>query len=77
MSPGLYMRDIAEVRGGSDSYDFTKNTNAPTDPDLCLSLIGSERTISLELPGKVCTSYHCRLLSLYPVKLRCTTLLFS
>lgn len=53
MSPGLYMRDIAEVRGGFDSYDFTKNTNAPTDPDLCLSLIGSERTISLELPGKV------------------------
>ena len=53
MSPGLYMRDIAEVREGFDSFDFKKNTNAPTDPDLCLSLIGSERTISLELPGKV------------------------
>ena len=53
MSPGLYMRDIAEVRGGFDSFDFKKNANAPLDPDLCLSLIGSERTISLELPGKV------------------------
>lgn len=67
------MRDIAEVRGGFDSYDFTKNTNAPTDPDLCLSLIGSERTISLELPGKVRVFYHCGTLSSYPVKLRCTT----
>ena len=53
MSPGLYMRDVAEVRGGSDSFDFKKNSNPPIDPDHCLSLIGSERTISLELPGKV------------------------
>lgn len=50
------MRDVAEVRGGSDSYDFKKNSNPPIDPDHCLSLIGSERTISLELPGKVCKS---------------------
>ena len=62
MSPGLYMRDIAEVRAGFDSFDFKKNTNAPTDPDLCLSLIGSERTISLELPGKV-RAYVCEDLS--------------
>lgn len=62
MSPGLYMRDIAEVRAGFDSFDFKKNANAPTDPDLCLSLIGSERTISLELPGKV-RAYLCEDLS--------------
>ena len=53
MSPGLYMRDIAEVRGGDFSYDFRKNQAPPQNPDLCLSLIGSERTISLELPGKM------------------------
>ena len=53
MSPGLYMRDIAEVRGGDFTYDFRKNGSPPSDPDLCLALIGSERTISLELPGKM------------------------
>ena len=47
------MRDIAEVRGGFDTYDFRRNATPPSDPDCCLSLIGSERTISLELPGKV------------------------
>jgi hypothetical protein len=52
-SPGLYMRDIAEVRGGDFSYDFQKNVSRPANADLCLSLIGSERTISLELPGKM------------------------
>ena len=68
MSPGLYMRDIAEVREGFDSFDFKKNTNAPTDPDLCLSLIGSERTISLELPGKVCMSVKIDLVKSWTVK---------
>lgn len=53
MSPGLYMRDIAEVRGGDFSYDFRKNASPPTSSELCMSLIGSERTISLELPGKM------------------------
>ena len=50
--PGLYMRDIAEVRKGAESYDFKKNPDPPSDPDRCLSLIGTERTISLELPSK-------------------------
>ena len=53
MSPGIYMRDIAEVRGGGDSHDFIMHSKPPTNPDFCLSLIGTERTISLELPGKV------------------------
>ncbi len=51
--PGLYMRDIAEVRKGWDSFDFKTNGDPPLDPDRCLSLIGTERTISLELPSKV------------------------
>ncbi len=63
MSPGLYMRDIAEVRGGDFSYDFRKNASPPTSSELCMSLIGSERTISLELPGKVgtCHTAHATL----------------
>jgi hypothetical protein len=51
--PGLYLRDISEVREGSDSFQFAKNSIQPKEPDNCLSLVGSERTISLELPSKV------------------------
>jgi len=50
--PGLYLRDISEVREGSDSFQFMKNSIQPKEPDNCLSLVGSERTISLELPSK-------------------------
>ncbi len=51
--PGLYLRDISEVREGSDSFHFTNSLVPPKDPDNCLSLIGSERTVCLELPSKV------------------------
>jgi len=50
--PGIYLRDISEVREGIDTYNFKKNKKKPSDVDTCLSLIGSERTISLELPSK-------------------------
>jgi hypothetical protein len=53
MPPGIYMRDIAEVRAGDESFDFRENMFRPADPECCLSLIGTERTLSLELPGKV------------------------
>lgn len=53
--PGLYLRDISEVREGSDSFHFTHSQVPPKDPDNCLSLIGSERTVCLELPSKVCS----------------------
>jgi hypothetical protein len=51
--PGLYLRDISEVREGAHSYQFSENTNPPENNSCCLSIVGSERTISLELPSKV------------------------
>lgn len=51
--PGLYMRDIAEVRAGVNCSGFQKNKKTPSNPQACLSLIGSERTICLEMPGEV------------------------
>mmetsp|Transcript_6955 Transcript_6955/g.11767 ORF Transcript_6955/g.11767 Transcript_6955/m.11767 type:complete len:314 (-) Transcript_6955:598-1539(-) len=50
--PGIYLRDIAEIREGAESFQFTENKVPPRDINNCLSLVGSERTISLELPSK-------------------------
>ena len=49
---GLYIRDIAEVRPGTLSNDFNKNSYQPHSEDSCFSVIGSETTLSLELPNK-------------------------
>lgn len=51
--PGLYLRDIGEVREGANAYDFIHNAEPPELDDQCLSLIGTERTICLQLPSKV------------------------
>jgi hypothetical protein len=51
--PGLYLRDIGEVREGANAYDFIHNSEPPELDDQCLSLIGTERTICLQLPSKV------------------------
>lgn len=51
--PGVYIRDIAEVRVGLDSFDFRSSRDPPVDSDNCFTLIATERTISLELPSKV------------------------
>lgn len=50
--PGLYLRDICEVRPGPDSVNFRRNHKHPTDPDHCLSMIGTEKTFSIEFPSK-------------------------
>ena len=50
--PGLYLRDISEVREGYSSLDFKKSATPPQDKDRCLALVGSERTICLEMPSK-------------------------
>ena len=52
MPPGLYLRDIGEVREGAEAYDFIHNPEPPELDDQCLSLIGTERTICLQLPSK-------------------------
>jgi hypothetical protein len=49
-SPGLYLRDIAEIRGGADAFFFKKATPPPESPQRCISLIGTEMTICLEFP---------------------------
>jgi hypothetical protein len=48
--PGLYLRDISEVRAGVTAYDFQQTKVPPQDPDCCFSIIGSEATICVELP---------------------------
>ena len=51
--PGVYLRDICEVRAGSDAFHYTQNAKKPAEPEHCLSLVGTERTISLEFPSIV------------------------
>mmetsp|Transcript_26523 Transcript_26523/g.28926 ORF Transcript_26523/g.28926 Transcript_26523/m.28926 type:complete len:319 (+) Transcript_26523:304-1260(+) len=50
--PGVYLRDISEVRAGLDSYHFRKHKKAPVEPTHCLSLVASERTVTVEFPSK-------------------------
>ena len=40
------------MREGANSYDFSKNPDPPEYDDHCLSLIGTERPISLQLPSQ-------------------------
>jgi hypothetical protein len=50
--PGLYLRDICEVRPGPDSVNFKRNHKQPSAGDHCLSLIGTEKSYSIEFPSK-------------------------
>jgi hypothetical protein len=56
--PGVYMRDIAEVRKGSNTFDFKSSQTPPEQDDHCLALIATERTLSLELPSTVRVFYY-------------------
>lgn len=49
---GLYLRDISEIRAGTDSNTFAqlKSQGVAPSPDKCFSLIGTERTIDVEMP---------------------------
>ena len=47
------MRDVSQVRKGKKAHDFEKSSPPPDDASCCLSLIGTERTICLQLPSKV------------------------
>jgi len=53
---GIFLRDISEVRDGAKAFDFTANQTRPPYPNRCMSIIGSEMTMSLEYPSKV--TYH-------------------
>lgn len=50
--PGVYLRDISEVRAGLDSFHFRKHKKAPVESTHCLSLVASERTVTVEFPSK-------------------------
>ena len=62
VNPGIYFRDLSEVRLGHGCYDFMEDADPPENEDQCLALIGSERSICLELPSKEFSSW---LYSLY------------
>jgi hypothetical protein len=49
---GLFIRDIAEVRSGSDAFHFGSRRGSPDLNRLCLTLVGSEKSYSLRLPSK-------------------------
>jgi hypothetical protein len=53
IAPGIYIRDISEIREGMNSYHFKNYSPRPTDEDRLLSIVGTEKTISLELPSQV------------------------
>jgi hypothetical protein len=51
--PGLYLRDIGQVREGFNAFDFSHNPDPPDTDEQCLAMIGTERTVCLQLPSKV------------------------
>lgn len=56
VSPGLYLRDIGEVRAGSRAFDFQQSSYyspKEAESEQCMSLIGTERTLCLLLKSKV------------------------
>jgi hypothetical protein len=53
VNPGIYFRDLSEVRLGFGCFDFMEDADPPENEDQCLALIGTERSICLELPSKV------------------------
>jgi hypothetical protein len=46
--PGVYIRDVAEIREGFDAYQFRENKCPPNDAGRCLSIVGSERTVAVQ-----------------------------
>ena len=47
---GLFLRDIAEIRGGCNAFAFRNSVYPPENDNFCLSLIGTETTICIEFP---------------------------
>jgi hypothetical protein len=52
-APGIYFRDISDIRAGTDACHFKDNLNLPENDDKCLYIVASERTLCFELPSKV------------------------
>jgi hypothetical protein len=50
--PGVYLRDISEVRAGLDSYHIQHHQKPPIEATHVLSIVASEKTITVEFPSK-------------------------
>lgn len=51
--PGIYLRDMCEVRPGFDTVNVKFNRVKPESPDQVLTMIGTENSYTVELPSKV------------------------
>eukprot|EP01038_Epipyxis_sp_PR26KG_P016196 gene16196-22030_t len=49
---GVFVSDIAEVRRGVSSYGFRMTNHMWIKPHLCLSIVGSERTLDIQLTSQ-------------------------
>ncbi len=59
LSIGICLRDIADIRLGTGSYNFKNIEESKKDSDCCFSIIGSERTMSMQTLSKVMHYQYC------------------
>jgi hypothetical protein len=69
---GLYLRDISQVRPGCNTVAFKKSSQHAPPSDKCFSLIGTERTLDMEMPTafvreRVVAKFNLLLKALSPV----------
>jgi myosin heavy subunit len=72
---GLYLRDISQVRPGCNTQAFLKSRQHAPPADKCFSLIGTERTLDMEMPtafvrDRVVAKFNLLLKALSPVSPR-------
>jgi len=72
---GLYLRDISQVRSGCNTVAFKKSQAHDPPTDKCFSLIGTERTLDMEMPTafvreRVVAKFNLLLKALSPVPQR-------
>jgi hypothetical protein len=54
---GLFLSDIAEVRAGATSYVLTSTKHPPPDSSTAVGIVGSERSLDIEVNCVACHSY--------------------
>jgi myosin heavy subunit len=72
---GLYLRDISQVRPGCNTQAFLKSRAHAPPTEKCFSLIGTERTLDMEMPtafvrDRVVAKFNLLLKALSPVSPR-------
>jgi hypothetical protein len=48
LANGIFLSDIADVRRGASSHAFRRHSFAELRPELCVAIVGSERTLSVQ-----------------------------